>query len=186
MRSAPIYLLSSESNARARSSFLHFVVPSALGRRECRWSWRSLLVSCLRPALVPMCVAPSMVTAVRPRPRPTAHASMPRASATCAHGMHPCSCAGALSFESFTIGSYRTLPDIVDDAHNARGAAEAAWSTWRLSLRGLNVLGGRAGGMEAAPVCERSRWWPVAACGSAVAHGGRHQCCGRSGSHFGP
>ena len=61
---------------------------------------------------------------------------------------------------------YYTLPAFILNAYDAREAAEAACSTWITSVRGLDVLCGRADSVVAAPACERSRWPPMAASGS--------------------
>ena len=61
---------------------------------------------------------------------------------------------------------YYTLPGFALNAYDAREAAEATCSTWRSSLRGLNVLCGRADRVVAAPACELCQRPPVAASGS--------------------
>ena len=61
---------------------------------------------------------------------------------------------------------YDTLPAFALNAYDAREAAEAACSTWISSLRGLDMLCGRADSVVAAPAGERSRWPPMAASGS--------------------
>ena len=65
-----------------------------------------------------------------------------------------------------TSYDYCTLPAFTLSAYDAREAAEAAYSTWMWSFRGLNMLCGRADSVVAAPACERSRWPPMAASGS--------------------
>ena len=51
---------------------------------------------------------------------------------------------------------YDTLPAFALNAYDAREAAEAASSTWISSVRGLDVLCGRADSVVAAPACECS------------------------------
>ena len=67
---------------------------------------------------------------------------------------------------SSTSYYYYTLPGFALNAYDAREAAEATCSTWRSSLRGLNVLCGRADRVVAAPACELCQRPPVAASGS--------------------
>ena len=67
---------------------------------------------------------------------------------------------------STTSYYYYTLPGFALNAYDAREAAEATCSTWRSSLRGLNVLCGRADRVVAAPACELCQRPPVAASGS--------------------
>ena len=61
---------------------------------------------------------------------------------------------------------YYTLPAFALNAYDAREAAEATCSTWRSSLRGLNVLCGRADSVVAAPACELCQNPAAAAYGS--------------------
>ena len=65
-----------------------------------------------------------------------------------------------------TCYHHYTLPAFALNAYDAREAAEAATSTWISSLRGLDVLCGRADSVVAAPACESSRWPPMTASGS--------------------
>ena len=65
-----------------------------------------------------------------------------------------------------TCYHHYTLPAFALNAYDAREAAEAASSTWISSLRGLDVLCGRADSVVAAPADERSRRPPMAASGS--------------------
>ena len=67
---------------------------------------------------------------------------------------------------SSTSYYYYTLPGFALNAYDAREAAEATCSTWISSLRGLNVLCGRADRLVTASGSELCQRPPVAASGS--------------------
>ena len=80
MRSAAIYFLSSDSNARARSSLPQLAGGFSAGGHERGRPQSCLLLQDLRAAMAPRCVTVSVATAMRPRACSLAHASMPHAA----------------------------------------------------------------------------------------------------------
>ena len=120
--------------------------------------------------MVPMGVATSVATTVRPRARLPALVSMPHASRRALTTCRPCMCAGAEFFETFTIGVYYTLPAIVADAYSTRKAAEAAWRLLRVPTNDLHRAPRACYCTITASVCKRCQrppvatigpWWPV-------------------------
>ena len=115
--------------------------------------------------MVPMGVATSVVTTVRPRARLSAHVSMPHASRRALTTCHACMCAGAEFFETFTIGGYNTLPAIVADAYGMQEAAEAAWRSLRVPLNDCHRAPRACYCIITASVCKRCQRPPVATIG---------------------
>jgi hypothetical protein len=141
-----------------------------------------LQVSCLQAAMVPMGVAASVATVVRPRARPLAHASMAHASTCALTTCHPCVFAGAAFFE---------FPRLM-----AMACCRPSWpmpttrgrQRRQLDRRGLaTLLPHRAPRACLRPhdraclqVLVKGHQWPP------MAHCGQVQCCGWWDSHFGP
>ena len=85
MRSAAIYFLSSDSNARARSSLPQLAGGFSAGGHERGRPQGCLLLQDLRAAMAQMCVAGSVLTAMMSPACPLAHASMPHAAKRAPH-----------------------------------------------------------------------------------------------------